>query len=122
MIYKLIGHGAAALTMLAFAAASEPAQARGHMGGGFGHMGGGFGHMGGGFASRPHFSSFEHFSAPRHFFPNRFHHRRFHNRFAFVGVYPGYYANDCFWLKRQAIATGGRYWWTRYYACRDGDY
>jgi hypothetical protein len=39
---------------------------------------------------------------------------------AWVWVYgPHYYAygDDCWWLRRQALATGSQYWWSRYNAC-----
>lgn len=29
---------------------------------------------------------------------------------------------NCHWLKRKARRTGRRYWWNRYYNCRDGYY
>ncbi len=39
------------------------------------------------------------------------------------GIYYGDYGygfRDCFWLKRKARHTGRRYWWNRYYNCRNG--
>ena len=57
--------------------------------------------------------------APHHSFLR--HHHRFHrHRFAFIGVYPYYYGEGCYWLKRRAIITGSHFWWRRYYACRYG--
>lgn len=32
--------------------------------------------------------------------------------------YDGYYYGDCDWLRRRAVTTGSRYWWTRYRQCR----
>lgn len=32
--------------------------------------------------------------------------------------YSTYVYDDCSWLRRRALATGSRYWWRRYYACR----
>jgi hypothetical protein len=37
-----------------------------------------------------------------------------------VWVYgPDYYtyADDCYWLRQRALATGSPYWWDRYNAC-----
>src|SRR5438552_1021851 len=84
MSLKLLGSAVAALAILAFTAASEPAHARGHggHGGGHGHVGA---RMGGGAPS----SGVRHFSAPRHFAP---HHFRHHRRSVVVGAYPYYYA------------------------------
>ena len=68
----------------------------------------------------------------RPFYRPAFAHRGFrHHRFRgapFVvpGTYPFYgaygysYADDCYWLKRQAFFTDSRYWWQRYEACRYG--
>jgi len=50
---------------------------------------------------------------------DRFRHRVFRNG-VWVWVYgPDYYAygGDCWWLRRQALATGSPYWWSRYNAC-----
>jgi hypothetical protein len=55
-------------------------------------------------------------------FNNR--HRVFRNG-AWIWVYgPAYtaYGNDCYWLRRQAIATGSPYWWSRYNQCIGYDY
>jgi hypothetical protein len=55
-------------------------------------------------------------------FNNR--HRVFRNG-AWIWVYgTGYtaYGNDCYWLRRQAIATGSPYWWSRYNQCIGYDY
>jgi hypothetical protein len=55
-------------------------------------------------------------------FNNR--HRVFRNG-AWIWVYgSGYtaYGNDCYWLRRQAIATGSPYWWSRYNQCVGYDY
>ena len=49
-------------------------------------------------------------------FHNRSHFRR-HN-FWRGPVFIRSYGNDCYWLKRKAINTGSRYWWSRYNACR----
>ena len=111
MNLKFVASGVAALAMLTFASASEPAQARGHGGHGHSHMGAG------GWA--PRFSSVRQFSSPRHFAARRFRH---HRRFAFVGAYPYAYGDGCYWLKRRAAYTGSSFWWRRYYACRHGYY
>ena len=34
----------------------------------------------------------------------------------------GYGYRNCRWLKRKAHRTGRRYWWNRYYNCRDGNF
>lgn len=50
---------------------------------------------------------------------DRFRRRVFRNG-VWVWVYgPDYYAysGDCWWLRRQALATGSPYWWSRYNAC-----
>ena len=39
--------------------------------------------------------------------------------FAAPFVYGGYSYSSCSWLRRKAIRTGKRYWWNRYYECRD---
>jgi hypothetical protein len=51
-----------------------------------------------------------------------FRHRNFFVGDVFIGGYPYYYGdygyyNDCYWLRRQAIITGSRYWWARYEGC-----
>jgi len=28
-----------------------------------------------------------------------------------------YYGGSCYWLRRQAVITGSRYWWARYESC-----
>ena len=72
MHVKLLSAGVASLTMLVFAAASEPAQAHGHAGHGYAGRSG----------WSPHFSSVRQFSSSRHFLVRHFRH---HRRFAFVG-------------------------------------
>ncbi len=55
----------------------------------------------------------------RRFSGNRFHRRHhFGSRIYFYNTY-GYY-NNCSWLKRKALYTGSRYWWNRYWECRNG--
>jgi hypothetical protein len=54
-----------------------------------------------------------------HDFDHRGRRRVFRNG-VWVWVYgPDYYAygDDCWWLRRQALATGSPYWWSRYNAC-----
>jgi hypothetical protein len=54
-----------------------------------------------------------------HDFDHHGRHRVFRNG-VWVWVYgPDYYAygDDCWWLRRQALATGSPYWWSRYNAC-----
>ena len=53
-----------------------------------------------------------------HDFDHHGRHRVFRNG-AWVWIYgPDYYSyNDCYWLRRQALATGSPYWWSRYNAC-----
>jgi hypothetical protein len=86
------------------------------------HMGGA--HIGG-FRGGPHMG------APLHApggarFANRpfFHERRFHHGHANFFAFPAYgyydYGYSCYWLRRNAIATGSPYWWNRYYACTYG--
>lgn len=54
-------------------------------------------------------------------------HSHFHRRIYGPGVYfysgPRFYGGGyggCYWLKERALDTGRRYWWRRYWACRDG--
>ena len=48
-------------------------------------------------------------------------HHHFHRRFFVVGYpYYAYYGDDCYWLRRRALATGSPLWWERYNACRYG--
>ena len=53
-----------------------------------------------------------------HDFDHHGRHRVFRNG-VWIWVYgPDYYSyNDCWWLRRQALATGSPYWWSRYNAC-----
>ena len=73
-------------------------------------------HHGGGFG--PRFAAHEFHHGFNH---DNFHH--FHNRRVFVssafffGGYPYYGYGNCYWLKRRAIITGSRYWWSRYEDC-----
>jgi hypothetical protein len=59
--------------------------------------------------------------ASRHFDRDdfRFHHRHGHfvNGVFVFDVGPGYAYNDCWWLRRRALATGSPYWWHRYELC-----
>lgn len=32
--------------------------------------------------------------------------------------YDGYYHGDCRWLRRKAVETGSRMWWSRFRQCR----
>lgn len=119
----------------------------GHIGG-FGGGHGGGGHIGGFGGGGPRMSGFAggprmggpgigraHVGAPLGFAPrgarfaNRpvFHDRRIRHRRAFIvapafGYYDyGYgYGYGCYWLRRNAIATGSPYWWSRYNACLYG--
>ena len=51
----------------------------------------------------------------------RFHRGFHHRRFVFGGpVYYYGYHRGCAWLRHRALATGSRYWWRRYRACRHG--
>jgi hypothetical protein len=87
-------------------------------------MGGGFGGGGGGFGGGPHMGGPMHF-APRggHFANRSFRGRRDHRRAFVVGPGFGYYDDGyygyggCYWLRRNAFATGSPYWWDRYNAC-----
>jgi len=140
MASKLATLGGAALALLMVLSFSTSADARfggGHMGG-F-HMGGprmgGF-HMGGPRMFGPrHFVGRRHFVGSRpfvhrahiarvaHFQNRRFFHRRFHRNAFFVAPFfaASYgYADGCYWLRQNAVYTGSRYWWNRYYACLYG--
>jgi hypothetical protein len=57
--------------------------------------------------------------ASRRFDRDDFHHRHGHfvNGVFVFDVGPGYAYNDCWWLKRRALATGSPYWWNRYELC-----
>jgi hypothetical protein len=109
MHVKLLPSSLAALAMLVFAAASEPAQARDHSSHGYGGSSG----------WSPHFTSVRQFSGSRHFIVRHFRH---HRRFALVDVYPYDYDDGCYWLRRRAVYSGSPYWWRRYYACRQAYY
>ena len=37
-------------------------------------------------------------------------------------IYRSYGYGNCRWLRRKAIRTGSRYWWGRYYRCRNAYY
>lgn len=112
---------AAALAMPVFAYA-RGGGGGGHMGG-MGHMGS-VAHMGGIMGPRGGVRSFGpmgwhrgDFHRHAAFFPHhRFHRHFFVSNVFFFGGYP-YYYGDCYWLRRQAIITGSRYWWARYEAC-----
>jgi hypothetical protein len=59
-----------------------------------------------------------HFRDGRSFHDGRFHHRRaffFAPAFAYYDY--GYGYGGCYWLWRNAVATGSPYWWSRYNAC-----
>ena len=124
MASKLATLGGAALALLMVLSFSTSADARfggGHMGG-F-HMGGprmfGPRHFVG---PRP-FVHRAHFARVAHFQNRRFFHRRFHRNVFFVAPFfaASYgYSNGCYWLRQNAVYTGSRYWWNRYYACLYG--
>ena len=101
MTRTLVALGGAALALLLVSGTSVPADARsGH--GGHGH---------GGHHARSHGGHHFHHG---HHFRRHVHHRRFIG----VGVYA--YGDGCYWLRRNALETGSRYWWRRYEACIDG--
>jgi hypothetical protein len=53
-----------------------------------------------------------------HDFDHNGRHRVFRNGVWIWAYGPDYYSyNDCYWLRRQALATGSPYWWSRYNAC-----
>jgi hypothetical protein len=104
MTKRLLVLAAGAMALLAVASTFDPADARSRGGGRSFH---------GGHA--------------RAFSGHAFHGGRTFRRGVFVGVplaaYGGYYyANSCSWLRHRALVTGSGYWWSRYYACRDGYY
>jgi hypothetical protein len=66
-----------------------------------------------------------HYAENGHDHGHYYRHRVYRNG-AWVWVYgPGYYygpdyyayGDDCLWLRREALATGSPYWWSRYNAC-----
>jgi hypothetical protein len=75
-----------------------------------------------------------HIAAPHGFAPRGahfahrpvFHDRRIHHhrRVFFAAPVYGYYdygyGYGCYWLRRNALATGSPYWWNRYNACLYG--
>lgn len=92
-------------------------------GGGGGHAfrggGGGFRHFRGHAGPRLHFGGRRHFGGHRHF--GHRHHRRYRGLYfaaPFI-TYGAYNYGSCHYLKRKAIRTGSRYWWRRYYRCRN---
>ena len=54
----------------------------------------------------------------RHFKGRRFKGRHFY----FDYGWRHNYAHNCYWLKRKARITGKRYWWKRYYSCKNYSY
>lgn len=97
-------------------------------GGGHGH--GGMRSFGGGGVRAFGGGGIRHFrgghSGPRIHFGGHRHHGHHHHRryrglyFAAPFItYGAYNYGSCHWLKRKAIRTGSRYWWNRYYRCRD---
>jgi hypothetical protein len=54
--------------------------------------------------------------------PAAWHGHHHFRRGIFIGVpFYGYaYGGGCGWLRDRAFATGSRYWWHRYHACRYG--
>jgi hypothetical protein len=98
----------------------------GYKGGGkYAYKGGDGGYKGGGkYAYKDgnkHYAMRDH---DRNHGNNHNRHRVWRNgAWVWVGGY-GYtaYANDCYWLRRQAIITGSPYWWDRYNACVGYDY
>lgn len=81
--------------------------------------------MGGGNFSRHSFSG-NRFIGGNHIGRRHFGGHRFHRRHFYFGpsyyYRPSYYRydNGCYWLKRKALYTGSRYWWRRYWNCRNG--
>ena len=57
------------------------------------------------------------YAKPAHVFRHRHVVRHHHRRIVVVGYDDYGYGGDCYWLKRKALYTGSRYWWSRYYAC-----
>lgn len=96
----------------------------GHGGGGKSFGGGGGGmrmHSGGGMKHHGGGGGMKHYGGG-----GKHHHHRHHRHWRGSGIYfaaPYYYGgysySDCSWLRRKAIRTGKRYWWNRYYECRD---
>jgi len=72
------------------------------------------GHGGG----HKHFRSFAvpHTHRGIHYVP--MHPRHFHRNYFHAG--PRYLPDRCGWLRHRALASGSRYWWQRYRACRSG--
>ena len=127
MASKFATLGGAALALLLVLSLPNSALARGGGGhGGFGghgfggHMGGGFGgHMGGHHGFGPSFGG-GHMGG--HFHDGHHHgHFRHGSAFFFAPAYGyydyGYGYGGCYWLRRNALATGSPYWWSRYNAC-----
>lgn len=57
----------------------------------------------------------------KHFYGgHRFHRRHFFGPRIYFGSNYYRYNNGCYWLKRKALRTGSRYWWHRYWECRNG--
>lgn len=60
------------------------------------------------------------FRSHRGFRHRGYSHRRFRRGLRWGGpvIIGGYGYGNCSYLKRRALATGSRYWWRRYNACR----
>ncbi|MGD9667945.1 MAG: hypothetical protein AB7U75_02700 [Hyphomicrobiaceae bacterium] len=129
--YAILGVAAAGLML----AHSEPASANAAMSGATNapaahknvivdvrRRGGGFrGHRGGG--HRVHRGGGRHWGKYRGHRYSRRGHRRYYGGvyfgapFLYYGY--GYGYGNCRWLYRKAVRTGSRYWWRRYYRCRN---
>jgi hypothetical protein len=118
---KLLACAVGALGLMLTTSIYEPAEAKhgGHSGGS-GHSSSGMSHsyrVGAPFAkhayAKPMFVKKAHFFKHKHVF-------RHHKRFIVAGYNDYGYADECYWLKRKALHTGGSYWWNRYYACVNG--
>jgi hypothetical protein len=105
MKIKLLGLIAVFTAALMASAVLESAEARRGHGGGRAHFYGG--HRG------IHYVPM---------YPRQFHRNYFYRGPSYVYSGVGYYGGGCAWLRHRALATGSRYWWHRYHACRSGIY
>jgi hypothetical protein len=115
MAKRLVALSAATAALILISGVFDVADAR-HGGGARGH-----GHHGGASvgprsfhapaARMPHKTGMQTFKGHRG--AHRAHRRHF--------IAYGYaYYDACAWLRRNALQSGSRYWWSRYYACLDG--
>jgi hypothetical protein len=88
-----------------------------HRGGGFkGYRGGGkrYAYKGRNYSNWNRHHGKNYYKGKRYAYRGRYRGRYWYGPNIYVG---GGYGGGCAWLRRQALATGSSYWWSRYNAC-----